>query len=73
MVLSRRKHGACVALQWDDSARRYRCGMVDAPERWLPLPWGWARRILGRLSLRWIAAGQGCDCDIVLEDAPPPG
>ena len=69
MLLSRRRHGACKALQWSDAQQHYRCGMVVAPleslgwrgdtalSRWLA---GW----LSRRSLRWIAAGIGCDSDL---------
>lgn len=61
ILVSRRLRGACAALRWDESARRYRCGVVEEPRRWLPvLPAAWARR----LALRWIAAGQGCDSHV---------
>ncbi len=73
ILLSRRRQGACVAVSWDEATQRYRCGVVSAPERWCPLPWRWARRLAARISLRWIAAGKGCDCDIELQDAEPPG
>ena len=33
MVVSRRWHGGCAALHWDEPAQRYRCGMVDEPTR----------------------------------------
>lgn len=61
-LLSRRRNGECVALQWHADAARYRCGVVDDPARWLrwlPRRWGVA------LASRWIAAGAGCDCDWV--------
>ncbi len=59
-LLSRRRHGACVALQWQADDQRYRCGVVAEPRRWLPwLPATWGRA----LALRWIAAAQGCDSD----------
>jgi hypothetical protein len=65
-ILSRRRSGACVALQWadgDDGGKRYRCGVVDDPRSHLPwLPQRWGRR----LALRWIAAAQGCDSDYVV-------
>lgn len=66
MLLSRKRRGACTALQWSDESRRYVCGMLVAP---LPqLGWhgdGAVSRLLGRALTRtvrrWIAAGQGCD------------
>jgi hypothetical protein len=65
MVWSRRRTGACAALQWDGGASLYRCGVlvrVAAGARRGPLwrrPWSW----LERLVRRWMGAGQGCDCD----------
>ena len=56
--------GACPALQWRESERRYFCGMVLAPAnflRWLPQSWS---AFCGRRFARWIAAGIGCDSDI---------
>lgn len=72
VVLSRRRHGACVAVFWEDSARQYRCSAVSAPERTLcaALPAGLKgfapglARVLRRLAKRWIAAGRGCDCSL---------
>jgi hypothetical protein len=72
IVLSRRRQGACVAVGWNEETARYECGMVTSPERWWPLPWRWTRRAMTLISLRWIAAGRGCDCDIELQDAEPP-
>lgn len=69
ILLSRRRHGACVALRWSDAQGRYLCGALDEPEavlgRWArwPLVSAWVRR--------WIAAGQGCDA--ALEAGRPPG
>ena len=61
MLLTRRRRGACRALQWQDGPGLYRCGVLAEPGRWLPgLPAGWARW----LARRWIAAGQGCDSDL---------
>lgn len=52
--------GACAALTWNEGAAHYRCGLLTDPSRWLPwLPARWARAV----ARRWIAAGQGCDCD----------
>jgi hypothetical protein len=64
MGLSRRRHGACAALQWNEGAARYDCGVVAAPAVWLPwLPAALARR----LARRWIAAARGCDSDLLTE------
>lgn len=61
VLLSRRRRGACRALLWDGQAGRYRCGAVATPRRFVPWwPAAWTRR----LALRWIAAAQGCDCDL---------
>lgn len=57
MVLFRRRKGPCPALEWRDG--RYVCGVLDAPDRFVPLlPRRWAARLVAR----WIAAGRGCDC-----------
>ena len=56
--------GTCPALQWHGSERRYFCGMVTAPARflrWLPQRWS---AFAGRRCARWIALGSGCDSDI---------
>jgi hypothetical protein len=50
MWLSRRRHGACKALAWNDEASRYVCKAASTGPRW--------RRALAR---RWIGAGKGCD------------
>ena len=61
MWLSKQHRGACRALQWDETATRYRCGAIAEPRRWLP----WLPRMLARrLVLRWIAAARGCDSDL---------
>jgi hypothetical protein len=62
-LLSRRRHGACVALQWSDDMQRYLCGAVSDPRqfvRWLPAAW------VRRAALRWISAARGCDADITV-------
>ncbi|MFI8618745.1 hypothetical protein ACIGHN_24895 [Acidovorax sp. NPDC077693] len=72
VVVSRRRHGACVALRWDGAHARYLCGMVADPgevtglrQRWLTVPLAW-------LARRWIAAGVGCDADVETTNVPRP-
>ena len=79
MILSRRRAGACLALQWDEPGKRYRCGALDAPEQvlkqavpnWLfwTLP-GWMALLRWR-GARWIGAGIGCDCSLQVQADPP--
>jgi hypothetical protein len=74
MLLSGKKNGACHALRWSADASVYRCGaVVDARgvlARTLPKPLRWLipalSPLLRWLSLRWIAAGVGCDSTIEL-------
>jgi hypothetical protein len=69
MLLSRKRAGACRALTWHEAESSYRCGVLSDPDRWLPglgAPLkGWAQA----LARRWIAAGVGCDSDLL---ADPP-
>ena len=61
-------HGPCRALLWQESDSRYACGMVVATGRFAP----WLPRLLRAWASRFfaqrIAAGRGCDADIVVED-----
>lgn len=63
MLVSRRRHGVCDALQWHDASSTYQCGCVTTPEAWLPTSLRWLAPAARRLALRLIASGQGCDCD----------
>ena len=76
VILSGRRHGACVAVCWHDDSHQYRCGALCEPaavlQQVLPArlqrmaPWlaaGMAP-ILARWARRWIAAGQGCDSSL---------
>jgi len=54
--------GRCRALCWLEGEKRYRCGLVTAPQKYRP----WlspVARPAARLFRRWIAAGAGCDSD----------
>jgi hypothetical protein len=61
-VMSLRRSGSCVALEWNDSERRYRCGLLSRSARSGPA----ARRLVSR----WIAAGAGCDAELEVTVAP---
>lgn len=71
MLVSRRRHGACAALRWDDARSRYLCGMVEDAGEVI----GWRSplisRLLGALARRWIAAGSGCDAEPLVMDRNP--
>ncbi|MEO8121740.1 MAG: hypothetical protein ABI606_20755 [Rhodoferax sp.] len=72
VLLSGRRHGACVAVRWHIEVHQYRCGALSEPldvlQHVLPKP---MRRLaphlapgLARLAKRWIAVGQGCDSTV---------
>lgn len=54
MLVSRRRHGACKALVWMNTEKRYRCGLLLQPAS------GW-RGLWRRWAARMISAGSGCD------------
>ena len=72
VVLSGRRHGACVAVRWHDDLQQYRCGALIEPldvlHNALPLPMRrvapWLSPGLARLARRWIAVGLGCDSTV---------
>jgi hypothetical protein len=53
MLASLRRRGACRLLRWD--GQRYRCGALAAAG------------LLAPLLRRWIAAGIGCDSDLLAQ------
>ncbi|MBT0569412.1 hypothetical protein KIK84_03680 [Curvibacter sp. CHRR-16] len=60
VLVSRRRQGACTALRWNVQQQRYHCGVLVAVQRWA---------VLRSLVTRWIAAGQGCDCSIEIDNS----
>ena len=79
MVVSRKRHGACAALVWSDTAGRYHCGlMLSAGAGQADLasvPW-WQRPVRA-LALLWvrrvISAGSGCDASLEVKARPSEG
>jgi hypothetical protein len=69
MLASRKRRGACDLLRWDDDAARYHCALMAAGASFIRPRW--LAPLALRLARRMIAAGQGCDSDISLEDADP--
>lgn len=65
MLLSRRRHGACAALAWDETQHRHVCDALVRPQRFVK--WRWLRPLFARLAARWIAAGRGCDSAVEVE------
>lgn len=70
VLVSRRRAGACLALRWSDADGRYLCGMVVDPGGVTGWTHPWAVRWLGQLARRWIAAGAGCDADVLAHQPP---
>lgn len=61
--------GPCPALTWSDADGCYRCGLLTAHAthvRYLPAA---VTPLARRLFARWIAAGQGCDCNVEVSAA----
>ena len=75
VLLTQARHGACVAVQWDDTALHYRCSAVTAPRAvldhdlpaWLHGVAPWGEKVLSVLAPRWISQGTGCDCDAQID------
>jgi hypothetical protein len=72
MVLSGRRHGACVALRWNNTTRVYRCGAIEQPvqvlDDVLPVALRGTRTLMAPilffLAHRSIALDVGCDSDL---------
>lgn len=63
VLVTGRRRGACRALEWQDADRRYVCGMVGAPGRYLGLDHRWLNAVVSAMTRRLISAGSGCDSD----------
>ncbi|HRE17184.1 MAG TPA: hypothetical protein PLW86_08970 [Rhodocyclaceae bacterium] len=64
LLLFRQRRGPCPALRWSPPAARYFCGLLLAPEDYLPWLPRWCRPLASRFFKRWIAAGIGCDSNV---------
>jgi hypothetical protein len=53
--------GRCRALLWQEDAKRYVCGMVVFPDRYVWVIPERMRERVGRFVATRIAAGDGCD------------
>lgn len=69
MWVSRRRTGACKALLWSEENCRYQCGLLADPARITGWRRPWLLRWCRSWVKRWIAAGVGCDADIVWQPA----
>lgn len=78
VVLSGSRKGQCQALRWDADTMMYRCGAItrssEVLAQRLPTFLRRAAPALGQglavVAVRWVAAGQGCDCNAELEPTP---
>jgi len=68
VLVSRRRQGSCAALRWDAQQRRYQCGLLVSASATSTGRKPWWRAVFHILVRRWIAAGQGCDADVVAEN-----
>ncbi len=66
MLISKRRTGACAALEWVDTESRYRCGVLINPAKYTGLQAGWMQTVTRRFAARMISAGSGCDCSLEL-------
>lgn len=71
IVVSRRRQGACAALQWQAQPPRYVCGLLADPRRHLPAALAFAAPALRAVAARGISAGSGCDAELEPVAASP--
>jgi hypothetical protein len=64
ILISKRRTGACAALEWSDTESRYRCGVLVHPAHYTGLEAVWLQSLTRRLAQRMISAGSGCDCNL---------
>jgi len=64
VLISRSRIGPCKALVWADGQQQYRCGALNSASPSTSLIAGGFVRLRNRVVGRWIAAGNGCDCDL---------
>jgi len=57
-------------LIWRAADKRHDCGLAVAPKRYLTLLPRRLESLFARLARRWIAAGIGCDSDVIAEVLP---
>jgi hypothetical protein len=69
VIASRRTTGACSALVWREAERRYRCGLIAQSEAHLPALLRPVAPLLAVAARRFVAAGSGCDCSLVVVGA----
>ncbi|MBI5178489.1 MAG: hypothetical protein HZA04_04450 [Nitrospinae bacterium] len=55
------EEGWCSALEWHDGEKRYRCGLVIAPDRHIWYIPRLLRKMAGRYFSRGLATAHGCD------------
>lgn len=68
VLVSGRRKGSCAALEWQDAERRYVCGVVTSPARYLGVGSGRLGQLVSAIARRMISAGKGCDSDAQLID-----
>ena len=73
MLVSRRMRGTCKALLWSQDQRCYLCGMLSAPERFVPLTGPRMQAWVSRLVRRMISTDLGCDAELQAQAPAKPG